>query len=966
MKKNVLGMYYASHFKKQVIYLLFLVFIGFQGQSQQQKSIDGVVLEKDTQIPIPGATIVEQGTNNGVVTDFNGNFSINVASDSAILEVSFLGFGTETVSLDGQDKLTIYLSESGQQLDEVVIIGYGAQKKTDVTGSVATLKAESFNQGVIVAPEELLQAKLSGVRVTSSSGEPGAANTVTIRGAGALRSGDSPLYVIDGVPISNAATAPGGGNTLGTAVAATSAASNPIAFLNPSDIASLDVLKDASATAIYGSRGSNGVILITTKRAKPGTSTINFDAYSGFSTIANKLDVGTAADFGGGSVDTDWQDEIFRTAITSNYNLNYSTASEKSNMLVSLSAFDQEGIIKTSDLSRYTGRLNTTFYALEDNKLKIDFNIVASQTEINSVPRADAADTSGELITNTLGALPTRSIFDALGNFSSGRTNPAGLLAFNNDVTRINRFLSNLTATYRFSSNFNYQVNLGADYSNGVRQQELLPNTLEGVGNNGNYFVGDAKNQSLLFENFLTYNLNTGEHNFNFLLGYANQVFDEETTANNYIGYVVSTTSALDSPSNAPFLAGLPQGTDTKTTLESVFGRVNYSYGDRLDVTASLRADGTSKFADGNKWGIFPALAASYILINDDTSTLNSLKARVGWGQTGNQNVPGNPSEDAFDFTQLSETEVGVTKVAEGNPDLEWEISNQLNIGVDFSLFNNRVYGNIDYFNKVNEKLILFVASEPPAVSGQWINLPGDITNSGIEFFVGADLFNTESFKWNISANATSISNEVNLREGEEFVTGSLSGPGLNGESVQVIRSGEELGSFLLPTANADGSVSDERTIQGSGIPNFVYGINTTINYKSWDFSANFSGVAGNKIYNNTAHFLNNVGENVTREILNETNLIPPGASTYFLEDGSFLRLQNVTLGHNFDVSNVKALSRFRLYVTGQNLFTITDYSGFDPEVNTPTSLNGVLSYGIDFAAYPRARSIIFGLNASF
>ncbi|NJB36477.1 TonB-dependent receptor domain-containing protein [Croceivirga sp. JEA036] len=945
--------------------LLFLLGASSWGYAQQLQ-VSGKVLEKGTEIPVPGAAIVEDGTNNGVVTDFDGNFTIELTQENASLRVSFLGFKTELIAVKGESNVTIYMEESGQQLDEVVIIGYGAQKRTDVTGAVANLKAEEFNKGVVNAPEELLQAKVAGVRVTTSSGEPGAATTVTIRGAGALRSGDSPLYVIDGVPISNAATSPGGSNILGSGLPATSAASNPIAFLNPNDIASMDVLKDASATAIYGSRGANGVILITTKRGKGGKSKIDFNHYTAFSKIANKLKVGTAQDFGGGAIDTDWQDQIFRTGITKNYGLTYSTSGEKSSMLVSLSAFDQEGIIEKSGLKRYTGRLNTSFFALEDNKLKIDFNLIASQTENNSVPRTDSADTTGELITNTLGAVPTRPVLDASGNYSSGRTNPVGLLASTNDITETNRFLSNLTATYRFSPNFNYQVNLGADYSNGKREQELIPNNLEGVANNGTYAVGDVRATNLLFENFLTYNLTKGDNNFNFLLGYANQSFELESTSNSYLGFVLPNVSAIDNPTNAPLLSGLPRGTNSRTILESVFGRINYSYGDRLDVSASLRADGTSKFAKGNKWGVFPALAASYALINNGDGAINTLKTRVGWGQTGNQNVPGNPTQDAFEYVQLSETEVGVAKVAEGNPDLEWEISNQFNIGVDFSMLNNRLYGSLDYFNKVNEKMILFVASEPPAVSGEWINLPGDITNSGLEAFVSYDVVKSEDFNWTLSANGTYISNEVNLRDGEEFITGAINGPGLNGSFVQVVRSGEALGSFLLPTANADGTVSEESTIQGSGIPNFVYGFNTSLNYKRWDFSMNFSGVSGNKIYNNTAQFLNNVGDNVTRELLTETNDIPPGASDYYLEDGSFLRLANTTLGYDFDVSKVAFLDKFRFYMTGQNLFTLTDYSGFDPEVNTPRTQNGILSYGIDFAAYPRARTLILGINASF
>ncbi len=958
-----------NHINVTVLTLVFLLSTAYvRAFTFQELQITGVVLEAGTNNPIPGANIIEKGTANGTATDFDGNFTINVSSEDAILVVSYVGYIDNEVSIGSERNFKIFMELSDEQLTEIVVVGYGARSKTDVTGAIATIKAESFNRGVIESPEQLLQARLSGVRVTSSSGEPGATNTVTIRGAGALRSGDSPLYVIDGIPISNEPTSPSGSNLFGTAIPTTSGSTNPLSFLNPSDIASLDVLKDASATAIYGSRGANGVILITTKKAAPGKSEIVYNNYVSFSSISNTLDLGTASDFAGpATVDTDWQDEIFRSAFTQNHYLAYSIGGERSSTRVSLGLMDQEGIIKRSALKRFTGRINSRFYAFEDNRLKLDFNLIASQTQNFSVPRADTADTTGELITNTLSALPTRPVLDANGNFSSGPTNPLGLLQSYNDETITNRVLGSLTSTYTIFGNLKFQLNLGIDASNGKREQEVLPNSLEGVPNNGVYGIGDIRSTNLLFENYLTYDLRKENHNFDFLLGYANQKFNVESANALYTGFVLPNVSAIDNPSNAPFLTGLPEGNNNTTTLESVFGRVNYSYGDRFDMTASIRADGSSKFAKGNKWGIFPALAASYLIFADDAvPVLNSLKGRIGWGQTGNQNVPGNPTEDAFRFVQISSTEVGITKVAEGNPDLEWEISNQFNVGLDFSLFKDRLYGNIDYFNKVNKKLILFVASEPPAVSGEWINLPGDITNSGVEISLGYKIMESENFNWTFDMNATTISNKVSLREGEEFVTGSVSGPGLNGSFVQVIRSGEELGSFLLPTANPDGTLSAERTIQGSGIPNFTYGFSTSLDYKSFDLTAVFSGVSGNKIYNNTAHFINNVGNNLTRDLINETNTIPAGVSDYFLEDGSFLRLSNLTLGYDINVSRIGMLSKLRIYTTGQNLFTITDYKGFDPEVNTPRSENGILSYGVDFAAYPKARSFLVGINASF
>ena len=931
----------------------------------QSTQVSGTVLDAETGEALIGVSILETGTSNGTITDINGKFTLSLSSANASITVSSVGYISQEIT-SPSGNITINMAIDIDVLSEVVVVGYAEQDRTEVTGAIATLDAKDFNVGVIESPEQLLQAKVAGVRITSSSGEPGAATTLTIRGAGALRSGDNPLYVIDGVPISNESTSPAGGNVAGSALPTTTGATNPLSFLNPNDIATITVLKDASATAIYGSRGANGVVLITTKGATPGSTSLTFSSSLAVSTLANKLDVLTASDYNDNSgVDTDWQDEIFRTAITQNYNLSYAAGTENSSIRASLSAFDQEGIIDGSSLERYTGRINSSILVL-DEKLKLNLNLIGSQTRNWSVPRADASDTQGELITNTLGALPTRPVRDGSGNYSSGPTNPVGLLESFNDRTVTNRILSNLFASYEIAAGFNYQANLGVDVSNGRREQELLPSNLEGVNADGTYTVGNVSASNILFEHFLSHNTTWGQHELNSLLGYANQRFSREFDQLSYVGFILPSVSALDNPANAPTQVGLPLNGNTTTKLESVFARVNYTWNGKLNVSASIRADGSSKFAEGNQWGYFPAVAASYNLLSDlGSSSISRLQARAGWGQTGNQNVPGNPTVDEFDFIQISDTEVGLRKVSEGNPDLEWEISNQFNVGVDFGFFDDRLTGSIDYFNKNNEKMILFVASEPPAVSGVWINLPGDIKNSGVEIAFNYDIITDGDFTWSFNANGTFISNEVNLRSGEELITGSISGPSLNGTFVQVVRNGEALGSFLLPTLQGDGSLS-ESTIMGSGIPDFTYGFGTNARYQNFDLALNFSGVAGNKIYNNTVHFLSNSGNNVTQEIADETRDIPSGPSDFFLEDGGFLRLNNASLGYSPTLDGNGLIKNLRVFVTGQNLFVITDYTGYDPEVNTPKAQNGILSYGIDFGAYPRARTFLFGFNASF
>ncbi|MEO0779692.1 MAG: TonB-dependent receptor, partial [Bacteroidota bacterium] len=430
--------------------------------------------------------------------------------------------------------------------------------------------------------------------------------------------------------------------------------------------------------------------------------------------------------------------------------------------------------------------------------------------------------------------------------------------------------------------------------------------------------------------------------------------------------FLVPSISASDDPGNATTIVGTTTGTNPDGTreinkLESVFARVNYSFDDTYMLTASIRADGSSKFGSNNRWGYFPAVAAAWRISKSmNLDVLDDLRLRVGWGQTGNQEIPNKATQETFQVTQN-----GVSRVREANPDLKWEVSTQFNVGVDFALADSKLYGSLDFFNKVNTDPLLLVDSEPPAISQKWINLPGEITNSGLEIFLGSQLINTKSVSWSVDVNGTFTSNSVSFPDGREIFTGILSGRSINGTLTQVIRDGESLGTFFLPVDNGD-ATSTEREVLGSGIPDFVYGINNYLRYKDLDLSFNLSGVTGNQIYNATDNFLSNFGGNVSQRIADADGVIPPGASSFFLEEGAFLRLNNLTIGYNLPLGENNWLSRARLYVTGQNLFVLTEYTGYDPEVNTPLAFGGNLSYGIDFAAYPRARTFLFGVNIDF
>ena len=956
MKNNLTR---SKHFLRKRPLLIFTLFLFSSVLLQAQISVTGTVTNEEGE-PLIGASVVIENSAVGTITDYDGAFTIEVPSETSRLEFSYTGYQAQTIVLSGQTNLSVVLIE-GATLNEVVIVGYAAKKRTDVTGAISSLSSDNFNAGVITSPEQLLQAKIPGVRVTSSSGEPGAAASVTIRGAGSLRSGNSPLYVIDGVALSNESITPGSANLVGSAVATTAGSKNPLNFLNPDDIESIDVLKDASATAIYGSRGSNGVILITTKKGNAGPGKVSYNAYVGTSSPAKKIDV-VGIDSG-----TDWQEEIFRSAFTQNHNLAYSGGSERASYRASLSLLDQEGIIDKSALQRYTGRLNSRIFALPDDRLRIDLNLIGSHVVDFGIPRSDVSDVDGELITGALGADPGRPIFGSDGNYSPGPANPVGYLDAWNDITKTDRLLANVSTSLTIVEGLKYQVNLGIDRSNATREQELAPNNLEGINiNNGSYNFATINATNVLIENFISYEKVLQKSNFDFLLGHAYQEFDVNTFNLIASSFLVPSISAIDDPGNAVNIVGVANGTNPDgiheiNKLESVFARVNYSFDDTYLITASIRADGSSKFGSNNRWGYFPAVSAAWRISKFlQSDALDDLRLRVGWGQTGNQEIPNKATQETFQVTQN-----GISRVREENPDLKWEVSTQFNVGVDFALSNNKLYGSVDYFNKVNTDPLLLVDSEPPAVSRKWINLPGEITNSGVEIYIGSQLKNTRDFQWTIDVNGTFTTNEVSFPDGREIFTGVLSGRSINGTLTQIIRDGVELGTFYLPVDNEDGT-STERQELGSGIPDFVYGINNYLRYKGLDLSFNFSGVSGNQIYNGTDNFLANFGGNVSQRIADANGNIPPGASSFFLEDGAFLRLNNLTLGYNIPLGDSNWLSRARIYVTGQNLFVLTDYTGYDPEVNTPVAVGGNLSYGIDYAAYPRARTFLFGINVDF
>ena len=967
----------------------------------EQQPVRGKVLDENG-MPLPGATITEAGTANSVVTDMDGNFEI-VVPNGKTLNIIYVGYKTQSIVVTG-NAINVTMMPDASELNEVLVVGYGKVAKKDATGAVTQLNEEQFRQGVNVSADQLLQGKVAGVRVVQTSGEPGAGVNVTIRGVGSIRSGSTPLFVVDGVPLSNDDVSPQGSNVgFGG-----SSAKNPLNFLNTSDIESITVLKDASAAAIYGARGSNGVVIVTTKKGRKGQGSFTLDSYVGFSDVANKVDILTAAEYREKTTDpafdhggnTDWQDVIYRTAVTRNNSLSFAKSTDSGNYYVSLAQMDQEGIVNQSNFKRTSGRINAAESFLDDQRLKVKVNLTASETKDNGVPTSDDGGSNGQLIIHTLMANPTRNVFDENGEYTNfnmnAHYNPAYLLSIYEDETRTLRVLGNMETSFRLAKGFEYKLNLGIDRSISERNTTIYPN-LTDLNPKGKYVQNNMESKNSLVEHYLTYDLTTDRHKLDVLGGFSYQKFERSGTSFSIDN--IADKSVGIHPGNNPGYAGVQSGVAgfaQENELQSYFGRANYSFDGKYLVTASIRADGSTRFGENNKYGYFPSFAAGWNIAQEnflrESTFVNSLKLRGSWGQTGNQEVQNKITKASYalagadgyylndDLTLVN----GISVSRTPNPDLKWEVVTQFNVGLDFSLLNDRLYGTVDYFNKTTTDAILNIPSQVLSpTTNVWVNIDGEIVNKGIEFMLGGKIFDTEDFSWSMDVNGATLDNEVKDLPVSEILSGTISGPGQSGVNANIYKSGYSAGSFYLlkhTGFNADGTnryqdkdgngtidSSDRYIIEGA-IPTFSYGINSEMKYKNFDFSFSIIGQTGGYLLNNT--FLNalninnlssdrNVASIYANSAANPANA--PQISTLYLEKSDFIRLNSARIGYNFKPDNIKWLQGITFYVTGQNLFTITDYSGYDPLINSPKPNGGNQSIGIDYSSYPTSRTFIFG-----
>ena len=956
---------------------------------QAQRQITGSVVGPDGQ-PVPGVTVVIKGSTSGTITDAMGQFQIAVSGDAQVLVFSFVGLKTQEVLIQGRSVISVTMQDDSIGLMEVVAVGYGSQQKRDITGSVGSVQSLNFNKGVINSPGQLLQGKVSGVEVASSSGAPGSGQRITIRGQGSIRQGTGPLFVVDGFPIG---------------LDGTGGATSQLNFLNPEDIESIDVLKDASATAIYGARGANGVILITTKKGAAGVSQISVTTNYGVSQLANKIDVFTADEFRkkvveiGGKLEdrkanTVWQDELTRTAITYDQNLVMQGGTEKLTYRASLGYLDQQGIVINTGFKRYSGRINAT-QSLMDNRLKIDFNLSSS------IEKSDNSK-MGTLVSEMLDFNPTYPARDENGDPAKypDLTNPLIHAELYRDFVENRRIIFNIAPSFEIVKGLVYKLNFGFENRSSDSDNQSMPNA--NPFEEGYLQQSYTNGTNSLIENYLTYNLNLQDHNLVFLAGHSYQkTFDRwrswsiEKFANSGIEprYNPGLGQTLTLVGNRP--AGWAQINE----LQSYYGRVNYSYKGKYLLTATLRADGSSKFGANNKYGTFPSFAAGWRISDEgfmNGSFINNLKMRAGWGQTGNQEIPPKITQPLY-TTNVSGTNsypldnsnvypAGTTFVRLANPNIQWEVSTQTNIGLDFGVFDNKLSGTVDYFNKVSNNILLQVVPADPIqpATTYWTNVKDmTITNKGLEIALDYQHRGTGDFSYNIGGNLTFLDNIVEDSPFTILTTGAADGSGLTGATINGMINGYPIGTFYMQKfigigpnglSQFESSPDAGRMVVGSALPDLLYNFYLNMSYKRLDFAVNFNGVSGNMVYNNTAmnkfykaKLANSLNTTIKAvEFPNESIINSSSVSTRYLEDGSYLRLNNATLGYNFNTASINWIQNMRLTLTGQNLFVVTKYTGFDPEVNQDRSTAGIQSFGIDLNGYPRARTFLVGLNLTF
>lgn len=964
----------------------------------QQKAISGKVVDSKGE-SIIGANIMEKGTSNGTITDFDGNFSLNVSAKS-VLQISYIGYKTQEIPVSQlKAGAVITLKEDTEVMDEVVVIGYGTQRKGDVTSAIASVKAEDFTVGKVGDAADLIKGKVAGLSIAKGSGDPNATSAIRLRGVISVNGSTTPLILIDGVE-------------------------GDLSTVAPENIEAIDVLKDASAAAIYGTRGANGVILITTKTGKrEAHTTASYSGYVSASQFGKKLDFMTAEDVRAGKTnftdkgyDTDWLDAISRTGFTHNHNFNISGGTKQTTYSADFTYRKEDGVIMNTYAEDIRMRFDVSHWMLND-MLKVNLNMVKKWHK-NSATNATATDQSN-IYRQAIARNPTAPIYNEDGSYNEDfgvnyYYNPVGMLEerLGNYTYEETRAAGNIT----FEPIKGWQTNLMLATSRfGAHDKGY--NTSDYYGNQLNQWTGYAYHtNSESFQNNLEltskYDLNVGKHRMNAMVGYSYQYYKyEQNYANNY-----NFPTDFFQWNNLGIGQALKEGkagmgsSASENTLIGFFARVSYAYDNRYNLLVSVRREGSSKFGDNNKWGTFPSASLGWTISNEEfmkgITWLNNLKLRAGFGITGV--IPNNSYISLTKYTYGSSYYYsdgkwlpGLSVSSNPNPDLRWEKSTEFNVGLDWSVLDNRLGGSIDVYNKkTTDLLFLYTVPTPPNLFNSTLANAGSVRNQGIEVAVNAVPVRTKDFEWKTVVTVSANKNKLLSLSNDMYESNSFMDTGGLGEPISIsthrMEEGRALGEFyglksvgvsengLFLIEKPDGEVvefsndqlkNDEyRQYLGSGLPKVYLGWTNNLSYKNWDLSMQFTSQLGFKILNEPRAFYEN--NSIAYNRLKSVEEAPYGGQytlsssqpqtfvSYYLEDGDFLKLTNLTIGYTFPIKkNNKYIKGVRAYLSGDNLFCITGYSGLDPELSNwyPTSA------GIDARdKYPSIRSFTFGLNLTF
>jgi TonB-linked SusC/RagA family outer membrane protein len=956
-----------------------------------KEKIKGKITDENG-MPMPGVTVFEEGTSNAVATDMDGNFEINVVSNDAVIIVSYIGY-MEIKTTAGKLPNIIKMVPNVAELQEIVVVGYGTSSKKDVTGAVSSINAKDMNQGAITSPQQLIAGKLAGVVVNQTGSEPGTTPSIRIRGVSSLIGGSDPLVVVDGIQ----------GNM------------ELLNQISPNDIASIDVLKDASATAIYGSRGAPGVIIVTLKKSKVGTTYVEFSTTTSIDFIPKKLDMlsadgwwaeaqktGVPASANHGA-NTDWYGILTKSGLTQNTSLSFGGGTEKFNYRASVTAILQDGVVIESSNKKFIGNLQATQLALDDN-LKLTFNLNSGVRENTGMVQSIGRESfTSNLISQAYVMRPTDPVYNTDGTYFTDPNvfkylNPYAVTQTTTSESQLDNLFGSLKADLNLSDD------LTAGWFGSWRKTSFMEGFFipvsstdaNAINQNGFANIRNAHTNEKLMDISLNYKKAFGNHNFNVLALYEwqNQLYQ-----GNYAqarGFIDDRTTynALQLGNISKALPGDISSYKNDRTLVSYLGRLNYSFLGRYLLTASIRRDGSSVFGVNNKWGNFPSASVGWQIDQEpfmaNQKVVNELKLRGGYGVTGNQqgldpqkslSLVGESGSTYFGGQQITNYQIKQN----ANADLQWETKKQTNIGVDFVMFDSRLRGTVDVFSATTDNLLFnYTVPQPPFPFSSIVANVGSLRNEGLEVSLGYDIIRTKNTTLTLAGNVSFLRNEVlNL-------SGSINGVPLNtdyvswGPNAYLIK-GEPIGTFnilhhtgkndqnseTVLDVNGDGiidqgNMSPDRRLAGSTLPTYTFAVNPTLRYKNLDFSMLWRGSGGNKIYNgirSTLSYQENIGKSNLLESSAPLGLYTSQyGSDLWLEDGSFIRLDNATIGYNLQLKEVKYIDSIRFSMTGTNLVLITDYSGIDPELNF-TGGNGA---GGDNGIYPRTRSIAFGLNVKF